>query len=331
MINFDENKMIKNGEYIYNQRSKIESIADSICEKGFDLLFFTSSGGSMSMMEPFAMWVNQTPLQAATMISADMLLTGCNRLTSNSVAFLSSKSGDTKETVEAARYLKERGVRIFSICGVESSVLESLSDDCVVYKDGRPQELIYYLLIGRILYNKGYFNEYPKFADDLKNLGYALCQVRKQADEKCKEYAMKYHKEPYNIWIGSGDLWPTAYSYSMCVLEESQWVRTKSVTSAEFFHGTIELVEKDVCVTLLLTEGITRPQDERVKRFVSKYSDKFTCFDTKDYDLPGISDEFRKLLSPVVMAAVLQRIGKNMEVITNHSLDIRRYYRKEEY
>lgn len=28
------------------------------------------------------------------------------------------------------------------------------------------------------------------------------------------------------------------------------------------------------------------------------------------------------------MAAVLQRISKNIEVITDHSLDIRRYYRK---
>ena len=46
---------------------------------------------------------------------------------------------------------------------------------------------------------------------------------------------------------------------------------------------------------------------------------------------PGISDEFRPLLSPVVMAAVLQRISKNIEVITDHSLDIRRYYRKESY
>ena len=28
---------------------------------------------------------------------------------------------------------------------------------------------------------------------------------------------------------------------------------------------------------------------------------------------------------------VLQRISKNIEVITDHSLDIRRYYRKESY
>ena len=71
--------------------------------------------------------------------------------------------------------------------------------------------------------------------------------------------------------------------------------------------------------------------DERVKEFAARHTKKLTCFDTKEYALPGISDEFRPLLSPVVMAAVLQRISKNIEVITDHSLDIRRYYRKESY
>ena len=94
----------------------------------------------------------------------------------------------------------------------------------------------------------------------------------------------------------------------MCVLEESQWIRTKSVSSPEFFHGTLELLEDDVCTTLLLTEGPTRAQDERVKAFAARYTKKLTCIDTKEYALPGISDEFRPLLSPVVMAAVLQRI-----------------------
>jgi fructoselysine-6-phosphate deglycase len=47
--------------------------------------------------------------------------------------------------------------------------------------------------------------------------------------------------------------------------------------------------------------------------------------------LPGIRPEFRRWLSPVVMAAVLQRVSKNLEDITGHSLDIRRYYRKESY
>lgn len=332
MINFNEQQIIANADYIYAQRNQIELIADELCSTGFDLLFFTSSGGSMAMMEPFAFWINAvSKLPVRSMISADLIASGCNQLTEHSVIFMTSKSGDTKETLEAAHYVKNLGARIVSIIGAEHSPLEKLSDAAIVYKDGRPQELAFYLLIGRILWQKNAFPDYPAFADNLKYLGAALADVRKQADEKCRQYALDYHQEPYNIWIASGDLWPTAYSYSMCVLEESQWLRTKSVSSPEFFHGTLELLEKDVCVTLLLTEGPTRYMDERVKNFAAQHTNKFTCFDTRDYTLPGIEGRFRKYLSPVVMAAVLQRISKNIEVITHHSLDIRRYYRKEAY
>ncbi|MDY3279164.1 MAG: SIS domain-containing protein [Eubacteriales bacterium] len=332
MINFNEEQIILNAESIYRQRAKIEQIADSICDNGFDLLLFTSSGGSQAMLDPFAFYVrHMSRLPVENILSADLLLGGCNRITGNSVAFLASKSGDTEETLAAARWLKERGVRLFSLISQAASPLEAISDDCIVYGEGRPQELAFYLLIGRILYRQGCFEAYPRFAAELKGLGYALAQVRRQADEKCLDYARRYCREPYNIWIGSGDLWPQAYSYSMCVLEESQWIRTKSVSSPEFFHGTLELVQDDVCVTLLLTEGPTRPLDERVRDFALRHTNKLTCFDARDYALPGISDAFRPLLSPVVMAAVLQRISKNMEVITNHSLNLRRYYRKERY
>ena len=53
MVKFDENQILKNGEYIYAQRAEIEKIADAVCEKGFDNILFTSSGGSLAMMQPF--------------------------------------------------------------------------------------------------------------------------------------------------------------------------------------------------------------------------------------------------------------------------------------
>ena len=87
---------------------------------------------------------------------------------------------------------------------------------------------------------------YPKFLKELRNLPNALVGVRKKVDQKAIEYCEKYCKEPYNIWVASGNLWPVCYAYAMCVLEESLWIRTKSVTSQEFFHGTLELVDNDV-------------------------------------------------------------------------------------
>ena len=332
MVNFDEQNFLKIGASIYEKRSMIEHIAEVICKEDFTNLFFTSSGGSQAMMDPFWDMVNEmSDIPVYRMISAEYLACGHNQVKEGTVAFLASKSGDTKETMAAAKVLKEKGVRLVSVIGKSDSSLEKISDYSVVYGYGRPQELILYLLIGKLLHIEGYFDAYPQFADELKHLPQVLCDVRIAVDEKAKQYAQDYHKEPYNIWIGSGNCWPVCYAFAMCVLEGSQWIRTKSVSSPEFFHGTLELVEKGVCCTLVVTEGKTRELDLRVKRFLETHTDKFTCFDTADYPFAGISDAFRGILSPAVMNAILQRISKNMEAVTEHSLDIRRYYRVESY
>ena len=218
-----------------------------------------------------------------------------------------------------------RAERLFVPTDVDQTVFQQ------PYVQFLSQELVFYLLIGRILYRSGNFDAYPRFADELKNLAFALAQVRKQADAKCLKYAQDYCKEPYNIWIGSGDLWPTAYSYSMCVLEESQWIRTKSVSSPEFFHGTLELVEKDTSLILFYGEDETRPLMDRVLKFSKTVSDEITIFDTKEVELPFTDPEFRKIVSPIVIYAITERLSAHLAKERNHPLTTRRYYRQMEY
>ena len=46
LVNFNEEQILRNGAIIYEQRNHIEAVADALCDAGFDLLLFTSSGGS---------------------------------------------------------------------------------------------------------------------------------------------------------------------------------------------------------------------------------------------------------------------------------------------
>ena len=81
-----------------------------------------------------------------------------------------------------------------------------------------------------------------------------------------------------------------------CVfLEEMQWIKTRPVHAADFFHGTLELIEAGVSVIITEGEDDSRPLTERVKNFVPKFTDVHVTVDTKDYDLPGISEDTRKL------------------------------------
>jgi fructoselysine-6-phosphate deglycase len=117
----------------------------------------------------------------------------------------------------------------------------------------------------------------------------------------------------------------------MCILEEMQWIRTRPVHASDFFHGTLELVEEGVSVIVFSGEDESRPLTERVAQFAPRFTDKVHVFDTKDFDLPGISAETRALISPVLLATAFERISAHLEILRNHPLTTRRYYKKLEY
>ena len=92
----------------------------------------------------------------------------------------------------------------------------------------------------------------------------------------------------WHIFTAAGNAWPEAYYFGMCILEEMQWIRTRPVHAADFFHGTLELVEPGVSVVVLKGEDAARPLAERVERFVPKVGGELTVIDTADLPAPGL-------------------------------------------
>jgi len=110
-----------------------------------------------------------------------------------------------------------------------------------------------------------------------------------------------------------------------------QWIRTRPVHAADFFHGTLELVEKGVSVIVFKGEDAYRPLTDRVEKFARDFTDKVTVLDTARFAMPGVSAETRALVSPVVLATILERLSAHLEVKRNHPLTTRRYYKKVSY
>ena len=153
----------------------------------------------------------------------------------------------------------------------------------------------------------------------------------KSTDEECAAMAKKFKDVNYHMIVGGGILWGEAYDYAMCILEEMQWIRTKSIHAAEFFHGTLELLEKDVPMILLYGEDETEPLMDRVKAFASNITDDINIFNTADVELPFTDPLFRKIVSPLVVYAITERLSCHIERVRNHPLTTRRYYRQFDY
>ncbi len=270
MIKFDEADYRKN---LTNQIALIEkgaAYAEEITKDGYSNIFFIAVGGTMAMMLHFAEIAKQkTKIPVYVQHAGEIVLTGHSQLTKESLVIMGSKSGDTKETVAAAKWCKEQGIRIASMVIDKESPLGKLSDyylPLVVFKGVEYEYLSMFGLFYGLLKCNGDFDEYDEFMEQLKKLPDALVEAHTKFDPIAAEIAKKYHARDYMMWVGGGELWGEVYLFSMCVLEEMQWLKTKSVTSAEFFHGTLELVEKDTCVFLVKGTGACRKLDDRAQK-----------------------------------------------------------------
>ena len=337
MLNFSREKYLKVTGGAIGLREEIEKVVDQVYEKGFKNLFLIGSGGAVATFYPFEYIVNSTStIPAYAEIAAEFVLQNHKQLSEESLVILSSLSGTTEETVAAAKYCKERGATTIGITGEYNKPLADIVDFPLVNFAENDfasdsNQLVLFHLIFRLMHKNGDFPEYERFAAQLEILPEKLIEAKERFEPKAEAFAFVYKDEPYHMVVGAGTTWGRAYSYAMCVLEEMQWIKTKSIHAAEFFHGTLELVEEDTSMILLKGEDETRPLMNRVERFAEQYTKKLTVLDTKDYALEGISLEFRKYLSPIVTSTLLQRLSVHLEDKRNHSLEIRRYYRTVAY
>ena len=338
MFNFDVPRYEKVVSDAVALRPQIEAAVDKICEEGYSNLFFIGCGGTYAHSLPMKYWIDgsSSKVQAVSAIAAEFMAAPPKSFTKDSVCIFSSRSGNTKEIVAAAKFCREAGARTMvyvsndntPVCEfADYKVFSFAEDDCLC-------EAIYtYMitLIARFLKNAGEFPKYDVFMAEYAQIVPYLLKAKEQYEERCAAMAAEVKDQNYHMVVGSGMLWGEAYDYAMCILEEMQWIKTKSIHAAEYFHGTIELTEKDTSMILFYGEDATRPLMDRVLRFAEKVSEVIHIFDTKEVELPFSEQEFRTIVSPMIMYAITERLSCHLEKERDHKLTIRRYYRQMEY
>jgi fructoselysine-6-phosphate deglycase len=339
MIGFNEKKYLEIGNHTVNLKNRVDEIVEEISKKGYKNIFLIGSGGSYAMFLPFEYYMRtKSTIPVYAEIAAELMESGHNQLGEKSICIFTSTSGTTEETVAAAKYCREQRATTVCISGREDVPFAQEADYAIInmmddFSAADADYILLYMLTFSFMHKHGDFPEYEEFCENLRKIPAALVDVKKQCESKVEAFAEKYKDETYHLLTGAGTVWGETYSYAMCVMEEMQWIRTKSVKAAEFFHGTLELLENDVSLMVIMGEDELRPQCMRVVKFAEKlgFTENLNVFDTADYQLPGVADKFRHLLSPIVMTAVLDRLSIQLEDKRGHSLDIRRYYKQMKY
>ncbi|MFI9589112.1 SIS domain-containing protein [Nonomuraea sp. NPDC052265] len=333
MLGFNEPEFLSQLASTVALRPQIEELVDRLVDQGFDTLLLVGAGGTYAQMWPYEHLARRSStLDVRAAIAAELVVSGDARLGERTVVIFTSVSGTTEDSLRAIEYVKDRGAYTVGFTGYPDSPIAKAVDAVLVSEPKAwPFDQQMLLFVGRLLSRCGEFEGYEKLAGELAGLPGVLLEVARQAEPVAAAFAEAHKDTDYHFLIGGGNLWGFTYLYSMCILEEMQWLRTTRVHSAEFFHGSLELLEEDTSVLIFQGEDETRPLTDRAEAFARRISKDVTVFDTRDYPLDGISPEFRGLLAPLVLDTVMGRVSKHLERVRDHSLDLRRYYRVMDY
>lgn len=337
MLKFNEQKQIESVNGALALRPEIEKIVDEIQNRGFDGIYFVGIGGTWaSGMQVEVYMRGRSSLPVYVENAAEFLTTGNKRFTDKSILIFSSVTGSTEEMMKAVEKARKIGAKVFGFVDKADAPIVELCDWCISYPMN--EQLKFYMVANRLMYNNGEFPEYDRYNKEMEeNLAVALVEVEKKADNWAEQFAkekyeyFKEHPDMPHYFVGAGNQWGATYSYAMCYWEEQLWIRTKSISCAEFFHGMLEIIEAETPVTVFIGEDEQRPLGERVAKFLPRICKNYTIIDTKDYELKGISPEFRGSISHLVMHGVNNRVDAHLEQEFRHPMEIRRYYRQFEY
>ncbi len=318
------------------KRDKIEKFADEIHEQGYSNIFFIGVGGTYShYLSVNSILDSRSTIDSYVVIASEFMAMGHKHFSKDSLCVLSTRSGTTKEIIAAAEYCREAGARVVIYTANAGTPICDLADYLFVNfaEDDNFAESMFLINIPfffRLMHHKGEFPRYNDFMDQISKITPYLVAAKNQYDDRAKALAEKHKDTKYHMVVGSGNMWGQAYFYAMCILEEMQWIHTKSIHAAEFFHGTLELVEEGTSIIMLYGEDETRPLMDRVQNFAKQITDEIHIFDSKDIELP-VDEEFRGFISPIVVYALTERLSIHLSKVRNHPLSTRRYYRRMDY
>ncbi|WP_430647471.1 SIS domain-containing protein [Agromyces sp. GXS1127] len=337
MLNFDEARFLDIQAGAVALADRIDAFIGERLAAGATNLFFVGSGGAGILMQPAARLLQtRSTLPTFLEMPAELVEAGSVHLGPGSIVIIPSLSGTTLESIRVLDYAKDRGATVLTLTGHAATALAEGADvnlttfaaDDTSSETFSIQSLLIALSVMRA---RGEFSTYDQVLAQLRTLPDALLGVKRGFEERAAELARIIAASGYHIITGAGASWPEAFYYGMCILEEMQWIRTRPVHASDFFHGTLELLEPGVSVIALKGEDAGRSLVERVEAFVPRITDTLQVIDTADFELLGFTPEARALLAPALLATALERVSAHLEVLRDHPLTTRRYYRQLQY
>jgi fructoselysine 6-phosphate deglycase len=287
-------------------------------------VYLVGAGGSLSGLHAAQYFLDRRATTPVASVNSDEFYYRASPGVGPGALVISfSAAGTTPETVKAASWAQERGAAVVAVTLNAEGTLAQSINTAFVGKNGDGNQILLQLLALAILEREG-----RSVAAELSALA-ALPAASETAVSAFEPYAAKIAENmkdvPVTYLIASGSLQGMGSTFTSCFLQEMQWMHAATLNANEFFQGPFEVFDKNTKSILYLGEDETRPMAERVDRFLEEYSGETFRVDSRELELPGIPQDLRAFVAPLVFYTIAFRLAAHYAALRGYSLEGRRY------
>lgn len=319
-----------------------EQVSDAIRTIGVidDLrnVFLVACGGSFASMIPIQhILQSSAPIEAHALNAREFTTRAPRTLGKHSLVISCSHSGNTPETVDATAAARTAGAATICLTHLPDSPLDEAADKHVYYQHGgdklfaRTAPGLLYRLAYAVVDKMNGTDTGAEVASAVSRLDRIVATVQHDYYEAADEWAFKHARSKGIYTLGSGPNYGETYAFSLCLLQEMQWIHSQPINSAEYFHGPFEVTDYDVPFIETIGLGTSRPIDQRAHDFVTKKSDDVLTLDAADWDLSAIPEWLRASYAHLVLSPLLRLHADRLADHRGHPLSVRRYMWRMEY
>ncbi|MDO8236098.1 6-phosphofructose-aspartate deglycase [Citrobacter werkmanii] len=318
----------------------MNDIVASQAEKGGTKhVYYVACGGSYAAFYPAKAFLEKESktLSVGLYNSGEFISNPPVALGENAIVVVASHKGNTPETTKAAEIARLHGATVIGLTWVMDSPLVAHCDYVETYtfgegKDVAGEKTIQCLLtaVELLQQTEGYVH-YDDFLDGVSKINRIVYRACEHVAERAQAFAQEYKDDKVIYTVASGAGYGASYLQSICIFMEMQWIHSACIHSGEFFHGPFEITDANTPFFVQLSEGSTRPVDERALDFLKKYGQRIEVIDAKELGLSTIKTTVIDYFNHSLFNNVYPVYNRALAEARQHPLTTRRYMWKVAY
>lgn len=315
-------------------------VSEVLAGHDIDSVAFVGCGASMSELYPAKYFLanNTHKLNVQLFTAAEFNDDTPAWLGPNTFVITCSLGGTTPETVAANKVAKQHGAPVVALTHKAGSPLTEGVDHAIVHGfeanyAAKVEKMGYALaLANEILQQTEGSDLYEDMVKGLNGVYEVAENAAEHAGRAAHAWAEKHHDDDMIYYMGSGASEKVAYSTSLFLMMEMQWIGSGNYNSGEFFHGPFELTDPSHNFVLFMADGKTRAMDARALTFLQRFDARYEVIDAKDYGLAsGVPASVITYFNPFVHTTVMRVYAEQISEARQHPLTKRRYMWKLTY